>query len=414
VSDVDLLVTGVDEVATPVGEPPFAGDEMRDLRVIEDGAVAFSDGEIARVGTADALADLEADRVVDHEGGLLVPGLVDAHTHLVFGGDRADELSLKLSGQSYEEIHEEGGGIHSTVQATREASREQLETQARERLDACLELGTTTLEAKSGYALTVDGELEMLEVARALDEEHAVDVVSTLLGAHAVPEGEDRAKFVRRVCDELTPRVAEEGLAEFCDVFVDEGAFTVDEGRSVLEAGRARGLDVRIHADELACTRATRLGVQLGATSIDHLNKLHPEDLAAMSGEAFEGVATLCPVTPFTSRIAYAPARKLVNEGVPVALGSDLNPNAWCEGMPFAIALAVHGMRMHPSEALTAATANAACSLNRLDRGRLEEGCVGDAVVLDVPSVEQLGYRMGGRPATTVVKDGIVAVCRDA
>jgi imidazolonepropionase len=270
-------------------------------------------------------------------------------------------------------------------------------------------LGTTTLEAKSGYALSTEGELELLRVLAELDERHPVDVVATLLGAHALPEDVDRATFVDEVAGQLTPEAAKQGLAEFCDVFVDEGAFTVEEGRRLLEAGRQAGLEARVHADELARTGAARMGLELEAASLDHLNQITGEDVQALAqaaGDDWRGVATLCPVTPFTSDVAYPPARELVEAGVPVALGSDLNPNAWSEGMWVTIALAVHELGLRPAEALTAATANAAASVNRYDRGRLEGGCKADAVLLDVPSHEHVGYRVNGAPVEAVWKDG--------
>lgn len=408
-SDVDLLVAGLDELATPIGEPPFVGEAMGDVRVIEDAAIAFRGETIAHVGTEAELSDLSADHRFDADGGTLVPGFVDAHTHLVWAGDRARELSMKLEGISYEEILAAGGGIHSTVQATRDASTAELAAASRRRLDRCLALGTTTMEAKSGYALTPEGELRLLQVLQELDEEHPVDIVPTLLGAHAIPKQTDREAYVEQMIDELTPRVAKQGLAEFCDAFVDEGAFTVEEGRRILEAGKASGLDVRVHADELARTGATRMGAGLNAQSLDHLNRVDEEDIATLAGaveDGWSGLATLCPVTPFTSAIPYAPARDLIDAGVPVALGSDLNPNAWSEGMGFTISLAVHGMRMRPGEVLTAATANAAASVNRFDRGRLQAGLRGDAVLLDLPSYEHLGYRMGDGLVKTVVKNG--------
>lgn len=404
--EADLIVEDLAELATPTGPGPHAGPKQGALRTVEDATVAFQDGHVAAVGTRGDLADWSAPEVVDGSGGTLVPGLVDAHTHPVFAGDRADELRMKLEGASYEEILEAGGGIHSTVEATRAASQDQLADLLTGRLDRLLALGTTTLEAKTGYALTVPGELELLDVLLDADEHHAVDLAVTLLGAHAVPQDAGREAYLDDVCGKLTTAAAERG-AGFVDVFVDEGAFTVEEGRRVLEAGRDAGLDVRIHADELACTRATRLGVELGAASVDHVNQVHEDDVAAMADrERFPGVATLCPVTPFTSSIRYAPARGLIHAGVPVALGSDLNPNAWSEGMLFAIALAVHGMRMRPAEALVAATANSAYSLGMEDRGHLTEGALGDAVLLDFPSHEHLGYRMGGDPVRAVVKEG--------
>lgn len=406
--EADLLVTGLDEIATPTGEPPSTGDALGELRVIEDAAIAFREGRIHRLGPAAELADVDARERYETDGGTLVPGFVDAHTHLVWGGDRARELDMKLEGRSYEEILAAGGGIHDTVRSTRQADAETLLASARERLTRCLEQGTTTLEAKSGYALTTDGELELLRILAELDDAHPVDVVSTLLGAHALPEDADREAFVDEVAGQLTPQAAQQGLAEFCDVFVDEGAFTVEEGRRLLEAGRQAGLEVRVHADELARTGAARMGLELDAASLDHCNQVTSEDVEALAQATgdWRGVVTLCPVTPFTSDVAYPPARELVEAGVPIALGSDLNPNAWSEGMWFTLALAVHELGLRPAEALTAATANAAASVHRYDRGRLEEGCKADAVLLDAPSHRHLGYRVDGPPVEAVFKDG--------
>ncbi len=406
----DVLVENASQLATPDGKPPLRGTGQGSVRVVEDASVAIRDGLIEAVGPAGELSSWTGQQVVDASGGTVVPGLVDAHTHLVFAGDRAREMVMKLEGASYEEILEQGGGIHSTVQATREASPEELSRLARERLDACLAAGTTTVEAKTGYALSVEGELELLRVLDRVDREHTVSVVSTLLGAHAVPRGvQDRASFVEDVAGPLTRRAAEEGLASFCDAFVDEGAFTVEEGRRVLEAGQDAGLGVRIHADELACTRASRLGLDVGAASIDHVNRVHGEDVEAWASQRAPPVATLCPVTPFTTAgVPFPDARALIEAGVPVALGSDLNPNAYSVGLWFTLALAVHRLGLRPSEALVAATANSAASLGLDDRGRLEPGLRGDLVVLDVPSVEHVGYRVDGAPVRCVVKDGSV------
>jgi imidazolonepropionase len=407
--EADLLVTGLDELATPTQAGPIRGEAMGQLRVVEDAALAIAGGRIQRVGSAEELADVDADRRWEAEGGTLVPGFVDAHTHVVWGGDRARELAMKLEGASYEEILAAGGGIHSTVASTREAGEDELVGQTRARLDRCLAAGTTTMEAKTDYDLTVEGELALLAVLAELDATHPMDLVPTLMGAHAIPDDVERAAFVRELVEELTPRAARQGLTAFCDAFVDEGAFTVDEGRAILAAGREAGLEVRIHADELARTGAARLGLELDAASIDHCNRVTAEDVQALadaSVEGWDGVATLCPVTPFTSDVPYPPARDLVEAGVPVALGSDLNPNAWSEGMWFTLALAVHELGLTPAEALTAATANAAASLRRSDVGRLVEGCVADAVLVDVPSHEHVGYRVDGPPIEAVVKAG--------
>ncbi|MDX1610817.1 MAG: imidazolonepropionase [Candidatus Thermoplasmatota archaeon] len=409
--EADLLLTDAHQAATPVGGPVLAGDRQGQVETIPEATLAIKEGRIQAVGSREEMADWTATKTVDCTGATMVPGFVDAHTHLVWAGDRADELVLKLEGHSYQEILAQGGGIHSTVKATRNAPVGLLKRGCVQRLDRCLAAGTTTLEAKTGYALTHAGEIELLEVLASL-EEHPIDVVATLLAAHAVPRGSDRVGFVEMIRERLTPEVAEKDLARFNDVFVDQGAFTVEEGRQILQSGLDHGLPARIHADELACTRAARLGLQVNARSIDHLNKVHPDDIDALARArldgAWSGVATLCPVTPFTSDLPYAPARDLIEAGVPVALGSDMNPNAWTEGMLFTIYLAVHAMRMTPAEALVAATVNSAWSLGLEDRGRLAPGQRADIAVLDMPRYEYLGYRFTGDPVRQVIKGGRV------
>ncbi len=405
------MITGLSELATPTGTPPLTGAGQGAVETIPDAAIAFRDGRIQAVGTTHELSSWTAEDTLDGTGCTLIPGLVDAHTHPVFAGERSHELTMKLQGASYSEILEAGGGILSTVEATRSADRAVLIDQTGGRLDRCLAAGTTTMEAKTGYALSVEGELALLEALVALDASHPMDLVNTVLGAHALPPGADRTEFLQQVCAELTPRAAKQGGARFCDAFVDEGAFTVEEGRGVLEAGREAGLGVRIHADELARTGAFELGLELEAASIDHVNQITSEDTATLAtavDDGWSGLVTLCPVTPFTSELPYAPARDLIEVGVPVALGSDLNPNAWSEGMWLTLSLAVHGMRMTPAEALVAATVNSAWSLGLEDRGRLEEGLIGDAVLLDVPSHKHIGYRLPSPPVRAVVKGGEV------
>lgn len=403
--EADLLLTNCAQVVTPVGAPPFRGARLGAVRVLPEGKVLFKGGKVAAVLTAQEMGDWSSVREVDCHGGTVLPGLVDAHTHPVWAGSRAEELLAKLEGRSYSEILAAGGGIHSTVRATRRAHLGDLVALTTKRLDGALAHGTTTLEGKTGYCLDVEGELKLLRVLARVDAAHPIDVVPTVLGAHAVPDDVPRARFLEEVSDVLTPAAAKEGLARFTDAFVDEGALTTDEGRQVLEAGRDVGLGVRIHADELSCTRAARLGLDLGAASIDHLNRVHPEDLGGLGREG-ASAATLCPVTPFTSSLPYAPARDLIEAGAAIALGSDMNPNAWSEGMLLTLALAIHRMRLTPAEALTAATANSAWSLNLEDRGRLEPGLAGDAVVLDAPRYEAIGTKVGGLRVRAVVKGG--------
>jgi len=344
----------------------------------------------------------------DLRGCTVVPGFVDAHTHAVYAGDRRDELRRRLAGATYAEIASQGGGILSTVEATRQASIEQLVAESRPRLDEMLRNGTTTCEVKSGYALTTDGELAMLHAIRKLAASHSMDVVPTFMGAHEIPRefrNGGRGEYVRMVVEDMIPAVARAGLARWCDVFCETGVFTVGESRTILEAGRAAGLLPRIHADELASSGGAALAASLEARSADHLVHVTREDAQAMA--AAGTVATLLPSAAFYLKLGgFAPARMLIEQGVPVALGSDVNPGGgFSPSMPFAMALACFGMGLTLEEALVAATLNAAWSIDRADHaGSLEVGKPLDAVVVSGSAVELL--RVGADAIRTVFKNG--------
>jgi imidazolonepropionase len=341
----------------------------------------------------------------------VVPGFVDPHTHVVFAGDRRDELRLRLTGASYAEIAAAGGGIVSSVRATRAASDEQLAADTRRRLDEMLRCGTTTCEAKSGYALTTEGELKMLRTVRALAKTHPIEMSPTFMGAHEVPvEYRDRRRaYVDLVVNEMIPAVAREHAAESCDVFCETGVFTPEESREILEAGRAAGLAPRIHADELAASGGSAVAAEVGARSADHLIFV---DEAGAAGLAAAGVvATLLPIASFYLKLGrFAPARMLIAGGVAVALATDVNPGAgYSPSMPFAMTLACFGMNLTFEEALVAATINAACSLDRQDRiGSLELGKQMDAVVVHGPAINLI--RVGADTIRAVVKRGRLVV----
>lgn len=384
----------------------------RPFGLIEDGAVAAAAGRIAWVGPRSELPDRPdrcAARVVELDGGLVTPGLVDCHTHLVFGGDRADEFQARLRGATYEEIARAGGGIQATVRATREASEASLLAAAERRLWTLLRQGVTTVEIKSGYGLDLDTELEMLRVARRLEERLPVSVQTTLLGAHALPaeyEGR-REAYVALVRDEMVPRVVEEGLAEAVDAFCESIAFTPDECRSVFEAAREHGLARRLHADQLSDTGGAALAAETGARSADHLEHASEAGIRAMAEAGT--VAVLLPgAFYFLGEDRVPPVEALRAHGVPVALASDLNPGT----SPLLSPLLVLNMGcvlfgLTPEEALAGITRNGARALGLLeDRGTLTEGKRADLVAWDVADPAELAYWIGGNPCRAVYRGG--------
>jgi len=325
----------------------------------------------------------------------------------VFAGDRVDEFAAKLRGKSYQEIQAEGGGILSTVRAVREASLEELTRNLLDHLDVMLAHGTTTAEVKSGYGLSLESERRLLEAVREADERHPIDLVPTFLGAHAVPEGTDPDAYVDEVVDEQIPAVADADLAVFCDVFCDEGAFTREQSRRVLEAGLDHGLAPKIHAEEFERLGGAQLAADLGAVSADHLLQATPDDAAAMAEAGVTPV--LLPGTAFTLGTDYADPTLFEDAGSRVALATDFNPNCYSQSMEFAMALACNGMRMTPTAALLGATRHAAEALAMDDgTGTLREGAPGDLVIADVPRFEHVPYNAGVRTTETVIKGGEV------
>jgi len=354
---------------------------------------------------------------LDAAGGVVTPGLVDPHTHLLFGGTRENELLLRQRGAGYLEILAAGGGILATVAATRAASADELAAHGRRWLDEMLSHGVTTIEAKSGYGLDLPTELRLLEVAHRLGTEGPVEIMPTYLGAHAVPP-EFRARpegteaYVRHVIEEQLPGIAAQGRARFCDVFCEQGVFTADQSRRILLAAAVYGMTPRLHADELAPSGGAELAAEIGALSADHLATPSEAGIAALAAAA-EGpqpvIATLLPATTwFLMKDHHAPARRLIDAGIPVALGTDFNPGTSpTPNLPFVLTAACLELRMTPAEALTAVTINAAAAIGRGDvLGSLETGKQADLVVWRVPSVAQLGYWVAGDLVDTVVKRG--------
>jgi imidazolonepropionase len=412
----DFVLGGAGSLATLAGAVPRLGAALRDLATIEKGAVAAAEGRIVYVGPEAALresVDLRPGAtVLDAAGAAVVPGFVDPHTHLVFAGNREDEIRRRLAGATYRQIASEGGGIVKTVAATRAASRDQLVDDLVARLDESLLQGTTTLEVKSGYGLETAAEIRSLEAIRVAAQRHPTTLVPTFLGAHEVPPEHrgDRGRYVDLVVREMIPEVARLGLAVFCDAFCEEGVFTVPESRRILLAARERGMKLRLHADELAWTGGAELAAELGARSADHLGFVSEAGMRALARSAC--VATLLPSASFYLRLPrYAPARALIDAGAPIAVATDANPGGGLSpSVPFAMAVACFGMGLSLEEALSAVTINAAFSLD-LDSevGSLEVGKRADLVVLRSARLLDL-LRVGVGAVRDVVKDGQVVV----
>jgi len=412
----DLLVRNIGLLATMAGPAPRRGRRMADAGYVPGAAVAAAGGRIvyagAEAGLDQAIRPGPGAVTIDAGGGAVIPGLVDAHTHLAFAGDRDEEIRRRLAGASYREIAAEGGGIVRTVAATRAASREDLAAAIGSRLDEMLLQGTTTAEIKSGYGLETEAEVRSLQAIRAAAESHPVGVVPTFLGAHEVPPEHrgDRGRYLDLLIEEMIPEVARLRLAVFCDVFCEEGVFTVAESRRILAAARERGMKLRLHADELAWTGGAELAAEMGARSADHL--LFVSDPGARAMAEAGCAATLLPTAAFYLRLGrFAPARSLIEAGVPVALGSDANPGGGLSpSLPFAMALACFGMGLSLEEALAAATVNAAYSLDvHHDVGSVEEGKRADLVILRSPRMLDL-LRVGVPAVSIVIKDGRVVV----
>ncbi len=389
------------------------------LTIHEDAAIAIVGGDVVAIGPSDEITreypPENATTAIDATGRAILPGFVDPHTHAVFAGDRSDEFAAKLRGKTYQEIHEEGGGILRTVRAVREASDERLVEILTEHLDTMLAHGTTTAEVKSGYGLDTDTELRLLAAIDRAAADHPIDIHPTFMGAHAVPEGHDADEYVDEVIDEQLPAVAEQGIAAFCDVFCEEGVFDVEQSRRVLEAGREQGLTPKVHAEEFTRLGGTQLAAEVEAASADHLLHATREDADALAETGV--VPTFLPGTAFALGEEYADPEPFRAAGTPIALATDFNPNCHSRSVPFAVALGCVGMGLTPAEAIRAATADAAQALDRRDdsgqadpssdgAGTLQEGRPGDLVVIDAPSHVHVPYRFGENPVRTVCKEG--------
>jgi len=403
------LIVNIGLLASPRGHQALAGEAQGQIDKIENAHLLLQNGRISQVETGRVPKSLlECARVIDAKGSLVTPGLVDAHTHLVFGGWRAHEMQMKLAGVPYLDILAQGGGILSTVRQTRAASPQDLAEKAQAALDEMLRLGTTTCEAKSGYGLNLQDEIKQLEVTAALNRKGPMQLVSTLMAAHAVPEEyrDNRRSFMDLLMNEIIPATAQGQLAEYCDIFCERGVFSAEESREILLAARRHGLGLKIHADEIEAIGASQLAGELGAVSAEHLIAITPEGISALVKGGT--IACLLPATSFYLDKAYAPARALIAAGVPVAVATDFNPGS-CPGLnlQLCINLASLKYKMTPEEILSAVTLNAAAAIGLAEEiGSLEPGKQADLVIWDAPDLDFLCYRFGSNLARTVLKKG--------
>jgi len=407
-----LLIKNAAELVTCKGFEAKTGAAMGELHVIPGGALVIEDGVIVAVGETPAiLAQYPEDRyeVIDAQGKAVLPGFVDSHTHFVFGGYRAEEFSWRLRGDSYMEIMERGGGILSSVRATKEASLEGLVASGIKRLDSMLSFGVTTVEGKSGYGLDRDTELKQLEAMALIKEQHPMGIVTTFLGAHAVPpEYKGREDEFIQWMEAVLEEVAQENLADFCDIFCEKKVFSVAQSRKLLTRAKELGLKIKLHADEIVQLGGAELAAELGAVSADHLLQASDQGIQQMAEKGV--VATLLPGTAFSLKENFARARYMIDQGCPVALATDLNPGScFTESIPLIFALATLYMGMTTEEAITALTINGAAALDMADVvGSLDVGKKGDAVILEFPSYHYIPYHVGVSTVEKVVKNGVL------
>ncbi len=401
---VDILIKNANELITLKGpNKPRIKEEMNSLSIIKNGSIAIKDGIVLETGKN---LNYKAKKIIDASGKVAMPGFVDPHTHLVFAGSREFELDWKLKGLTYMEILKKGGGILYTVEETRKAKEDELIKQSKARLDNMLLHGTTTCEAKSGYGLNTDTELKILKIQKILNENQPIDIVSTFFGAHAVPKEQKTEKYIEIIINEMIPKI--KNLARFCDVFCEQGVFTTNQSKKILDTGKSYGLIPKIHADEIVDTEGAALAAEVNAISADHLLKSNSNGLKQMAKKGVIGV--LLPGTPFSLMIKeYAPAKKIIDFGVPIALATDLNPNCWIENMQFIIQLACFNMKMTPAESITAATFNAACALGLNNKiGSLEKAKQADIIILNTPNHRFLPYHYGINLVETIIKRGVI------
>lgn len=414
-TEADLFIKNATELITL--SPSFKDESG--LGVIQNGAIAIRGEKVLWVGRIDQLSKevslTPAVKEIDATGKVVMPGLIDSHTHLVFAGSRENEFEMRIQGLSYLEIAERGGGILSTVEATRKASLEELLSLGKKRLDRMLSKGVTTIEAKSGYGLSLKDEMKILKVMRELKEAHPVGIVPTFLGAHTIPREfrNNRSRYVEIVIKEMIPQIAQEGLAEFCDVFCEERAFTLEESREILETGKRYGLKPKIHADQLTPGKGAELAAEVGAISAEHLEYISPGGIERMAEKGV--IAVLLPgASFFLSMAKLPPAREMIQKGVNVALATDMNPgSSMTESLPLIMTMGCTMLKMTPGEVIKATTINAAKSIGRENEiGSLDVGKKADVIVLDIPNYKYLPYHFGVDHVEWVIKKGKIVYKR--
>lgn len=411
----NIIIKDAAQLVTCSGFSAKKGKEMSDLSVIENGTVIITGGIITYVGkdaNCPPLSDFPDHEVVDATGKAVLPGFVDSHTHFVFGGYREEEFSWRMRGDSYMSIMERGGGIHNTMTATRNASFDELKDSGRKRLNSMLAMGVTTVEGKSGYGMNKAAELKQLEVMKSLNEEHAVDIVSTFMGAHATPaEYKGRENdFLDYMIEDVMPEVKAKDLAECCDIFCEKNVFDIEQSRRYLIAARNLGFKLKIHADEIVTLGGAELAAELKALSADHLLQASDNGIGDLAESGV--VATLLPCTAFSLKEHYARGRYMIDSACAVALATDLNPgSSFTNSIPLLFALACIYMHLSPEEAVTALTINGAAAVGRADKtGSIDVGKQGDLVILEYPSYKFLPYHIGMNIVEKVIKKGNVVV----
>ncbi|WP_343344200.1 imidazolonepropionase [Terrisporobacter petrolearius] len=412
---MDLIIKNIGKLVTMEGSfLPKTGKEMNELIILKNAYIAVVEGKIFKVGTGEDYKELVGENtVIDDASGMLVtPGLVDSHTHLVHGGSRENEFSKKLNGVPYIQILQEGGGILSTVNSTKKATFDELYKKAKKSLDRMLEFGVTTVEEKSGYGLELETEVKQLQVAHKLDKDHPVDLVHTFLGAHAVPvEYKSNSEaYIKLLVEDIMPKVKELGLAEFCDVFCEEGVFSVQESDYILSKAKEMGYKLKIHADEIVPIGGAELAAKLGCISADHLMAASEQGLKDMAQKGV--IANILPGTSFNLNKPSADGRKMIDLNVPISLSSDYNPGSCpSENLQLVMQLGCLNLKMTPNEVLTAVTINAAHCVDRATEiGSIEVGKKADIAVFDAPNVEYLMYHFGINHIDRVYKEGRLVV----
>ncbi|MBN2543604.1 imidazolonepropionase [bacterium] len=413
----DLAIIHASELITfdsTEGKEPLRGDTIKNIGIIEDGCLLLKDSKVLAYGkTEDYIKDLDAEETLDATGMVVTPGLIDAHTHPIFVKSRENEFIMRIGGATYMEIAKQGGGINSTVKSVREAPIEELVEAGRKHLNMMLSTGTTTIEAKSGYGLNVEDEIKQLEAIKILQDEHPIDIVPTFLGAHEIPLEfkNNKEEYVKLVISKMLPIVKEKGLARYCDIFCEEGVFELNYCRSILEEAKKLGFNIKMHADEFVSLGGSELGVELNATSVDHLLAVSQEAIDKLAESST--VAVLLPGTSFFLDVRkYAPARKLVDQGATIGLASDFNPGSSpTTNMILMLSLACIKMKLLPSEALAAATLNNAFAIGMADTfGSLTPGKFADIVIWDVDNYQKIPYYYGMNLINKVLKKGKIVV----